>query len=211
MKNKKFFMGMVGLIGVLSLLTISSIVLGDSFLKKQSKKLIELKVENQVIDAQQTSLIQAKKDLEKYSDLEAVAKQVVPQEKDQARATREIVSLADQAGVKLTSISFPASTLGQAKPKVETPTDGSAAPAAPATPSVTQVKPVDGIKDLFQLDIIVVSDTTTPTSYARLVDFLHRLEQNRRTAQVSQIAIQPNPLDRTSLNFTLTVTVFIKP
>ncbi len=210
MTSKKVFLVMVGLIGLLSVLTIASVVIGDSFLKKQSNRLMELKIENEVIDSQQTALVQAKKDLETYSDLAAIAKQVVPQDKDQARATREIVSLAEQAGVKLSSITFPASTLGQAQPKAVTPEGETAAPK-PATPSVSQVKPAEGISGLYQLDITVVSDTSTPVSYSKLIDFLQKLEQNRRTAQISQLAIQPDALNRTNLNFTLTVTVYIKP
>lgn len=212
MNSRKIFFVMAGIIGLLSLLAIAAVVLGDSILRKQSNKLMNLKVESKVIEAQQTALVQAKKDLEIYSDLEAVAKQVVPQDKDQARATREIVSLAEQSGIKLSSITFPASTLGQAQPKAVAPTDGSTpVPAKPAAPSVTQVKPTEGIPSLYQLDITVVSDTTRPISYAQLIDFLHRLEQNRRTAQVSQLTIQPDPLNRSSLNFTLVITVYIKP
>lgn len=212
MNSKKVFFVMSALIVLLSILTVASVVIGDSFLRKQSKKLIELKAENKVIEAQQKALVQAKKDIEIYSELETVAKQVVPQDKDQARATREIVNLAEQSGIKLASITFPASTLGQAQPKPSISTeDGASAPAAPIAPSVTQVKPAEGIKGLYQLDITVVSDTNSPVTYARLVDFLQRLEQNRRTAQVSQLAIQPDPLNRSSLNFSLTITVYIKP
>lgn len=210
MKSKKVFFVMIGILALISVLVVVAVVLGDKFLQKQSSKLVELKLDNQVVEAQEASLIQAKKDLQKYSELEAIAKQIVPQEKDQARATREIISLADQAGVKIASIGFPASTLGQPGAKPAAPASGTTAPA-PTTAPVTQVKPVEGIKDLYQLDIVVTSDTTSPASYARLINFLTRLEQNRRTAQVSQISIQPDPQNRSALNFSLTITLYIKP
>ncbi len=211
MSSKKVFYGMIGVLSLLGLLIIASVYMGDKLLRKQSDKLVDLKLNNQVIEAQQTSLIQANKDLQKYAELKSVAKQIVPQDKDQARAVREIVSLAEQAGIKISSITFPASTLGQTPTKAVVPADGAAAAPKPAVPAVTQVKPVDGIKGLFQLDITIVSDTTKPVTYTKLVNFLSKLEQNRRTAQVSQISIQPDSQNRSALNFTLTLTVYIKP
>ena len=214
MMSKKVFLVMVGVFGLMGVLVISAVVTGDTFLHKQSNKLVSLKLDNQVIEAQEASLAQAKKDIQKYSELESIAKQIVPQDKDQARAIREIISLADQAGVKIASISLPASTLGQAAPKAKTPESGSTETSTP-TPAVvstqTQVKPVEGINNLYQLDITVTSATTSPTSYAKLIDFLRRLEQNRRTAQVSQITIQPDVQNRSALNFSLTLTLYIKP
>lgn len=209
--SKKMFFVMIGVLSLMAILLVAGVILGDLFLQKQAAKLTSLKLDDQVIEAQQTALVQAKKDLQTYSELESIANQVVPQDKDQAKAVREIVSLANQSGISIGSISFPASTLGQAAPKAATPTDGSTPAPAVTTPSVTQVKPVDGIKNLFQLDITIVSDTTKPVTYAKLIDFLSRLEQNRRTSQVSQISIQPDSQNRAGLNFTLTITVYIKP
>lgn len=210
MSSKKVFFIMLGSLGLLAVLILACVVLGNNLLHKQSDKLLSLKLDNQVIEAQQTALVQANKDLQKYAELKSIAKQVVPQDKDQARATREIVSIAEQSGIQISSITFPASTLGQAAPKPTTSDDSSGTPK-PVTSPVTQVKPVDGIKGLYQLDITIVSDTTKPATYAKLVNFLSRLEQNRRTAQVSQISIQPDSLNRSGLNFTLTITVYIKP
>lgn len=217
MNSKRVFYVMLGVVVLMFILVISTIVLGDRFLSKQSAKLVSLKLDNEVIEAQSSALAQAKKDIEKYSELEDIANQIVPQDKDQARATREIISIADQAGVKIAGINFPDSTLGQAKPQATKPSDGGAtektpAPAAAApTTTETQVKKVEGVQNLYQLDITVTSDTTSPASYARLIDFLKRLEQNRRTAQVSQISILPVASNRSALNFTLNLTVYIKP
>lgn len=211
--SKRVFFAMLGVLGLMSVLVITTVVLGDKFLSKQSHKLVGLKLENQVIEAQEASLAQAKKDIEKYRELESIAKQIVPQDKDQARATREIVNLAKLSGVKIATIGFPASTLGQAAPKAAAPASGTTTTPspAPATTSETQVKKVDGIQNLFQLDITVTSDITSPSSYGRLIDFLSRLEQNRRTAQVTQISIQPDAANRSALNFSLTLTLYIKP
>lgn len=211
MNSKKVFFVMSGLLSILGILLITTVVVGDKLLRKQSDRLASLKLEDQVIESQQASLVQANKDLEKYAELKLIAKQIVPQDKDQARAAREIINLAEQSGIKIASLNFPASTLGQALPKAAVPTEGSADVPKPTAPPVTQVKPVDGIKGLYYLDISITSDTSRPVTYEKLVEFLDRLEQNRRTAQVTQISIQPDPRNRAGLNFTLTVTVFIKP
>ncbi len=206
MNSKRAFYIMIGVIVLMIGIVAGSVVVGDMLLHKQADKLVSLKADADVIDTQQNSLLQAKKDLEKYTTLGSTAKQIVPQDKDQARAVREIISIADQSDIKISSVTFPSSTLGQ---KSATATTGST--PATATTALTQAKPVKGIEGLYQLDIAIVSDTTTPTTYARLISFLDKLEQNRRTAQVSQIAIQPDSQNRNNLNFTLTVTVYIKP
>ncbi len=215
MTSKKIYFAMLGVLGVMSILVISSVFLGNGLLEKQSKKLVGLKLDSQVIESQEIALAQAKKDIVKYSELETVAKQVVPQDKDQAKATREIVNLAQLSGVKISSIGFPTSSLGQpaAKTTAKKSEDDTSKTPAPTTPATTetQVKPVTGINGLFQMDINVTSDSTSPVSYGKLIDFLSRLEKNRRTSQVTQISIQPDAANRSVLNFSLTITLYIKP
>lgn len=214
MISKKIFFIMLAVLGIMCILVIATVLLGNSLLEKQSKKLVNLKLDSQVIESQELALAQAKKDIIKYSELESIAKQIVPQDKDQAKATREIINLAELSGVKIASIGFPSSSLGQPAPKpvVQEGGDASAtpAPAAPTT-TETQVKPVTGINGLYQLELNVISDSTSPVSYERLIEFLARLEQNRRTAQVSEISIQPDAANRSVLNFSLTITLYIKP
>ena len=211
MNSKKVFFVMIGLLSLLGIMLITTVVAGDKLLRKQSDKLASLKLEDQVIEMQQASLVQANKDLQKYAELKSIAKQIVPQDKDQARAAREIISLAEQSSIRISSLTFPSSTLGQPVPKAPAAAEGAAEPPKNTAPPVTQVKPVDGIKGLYYLDIAIASDSNRPVTYNKLVEFLERLENNRRTAQVSQISIQPDPRNRTGLNFTLTVTVYIKP
>ncbi len=202
---------MLGILGITSILVVLAIILGITLINRQSNKLVSLKIDSQVVESQETALAQAKKDILKYSELETIAKQIVPQDKDQAKAAREILSLANQSGVKISSIGFPASSLGQAPPKATTKdTPNITGPTEPTT-TETQVKSVLGINGLFQLDITVISDASAPVRYDKLIDFLSKLEQNRRTAQVSQITIQPDAENRSLLNFSLTITLYIKP
>lgn len=214
MNSKKVFFAMIGLLVLLSGLGIAGMYFGNSMLQKESGKLVQLKLENQLLDEQQTALTRANQDIETYAELESIAKAIVPQDKDQARAVREIVKIAQETGVVLQTISFPTSTLGQEKPKAAPATpaeDAAPAPAAPAAPAITQVKPVEGIPGVFSLEVSLQSNAANPSSYNNFLEFLARLEQNRRTAQVGTINIQPDKADRNLLTFNLTVSLYIKP
>jgi hypothetical protein len=118
------------------------------------------------------------------------------------------VKIAGDSGIKLGAISFPASTLGQAVPKAN-PSD-KAAPKT-STPPVTQVKPVDNIPGVYVMEINIQQDANSPVSYDRLIDFLSRLEQNRRTAQVTSVTVQPNTQNRSLLTFSLVLNIYLKP
>jgi hypothetical protein len=211
MNAKRVFWLMSGLVILLGGLTIGGVVLGNIVLQKQANKLFELKLQNKVLDEQQVALLRANKDVQKYAELEQIAKTIVPQDKDQAKAVRQIVNIAAASGISLKSISFPTSTLGQAV--VVTPTQtGATTPKAVANSSnLTQVKPVEGMVGVYSMEITVTSDDTKPVSYRSFLDFLTRLEQNRRTAQVGTISIQPNTKAPDSLSFNITVNVYIKP
>ena len=206
MSNKKFYWLMVGVNCIVVVAIIASVVVGDRLLKKQSDTILAQKLENSVLEKEQVSVLTAKQDLEKYAELQQIAKQIVPQEKDQALTTRQIVTLADKSSVHIGSIGFPSSTLGNAATKKSA---DSTAPS-PTVSGISQAKPVAGINNLLALDISVVSDTTKPSGYSNVINFLQSLENNRRTAQVSQINIQPDSKNTSLLNFSLTLTVYIK-
>jgi hypothetical protein len=218
MNSKRAFFVMIGIISLLAVLLIAGTVFGNRMLKKEADKLLSLKLDNRLLEEQQTALKQANKDIETYDDLEKIAKTIVPQEKDQARTAREIVKIAGDAGITIGSITFPASNLGQAVPKpVVQPDDvtkksgATDIPATPAAPSVSQVKAVDGISGLYQMEITVASDENHPVPYSNVIGFLQRLEQNRRTAQVSAINIQPDAKRKDLVTFNVVVIVYIKP
>ncbi len=190
---------MIGVCCFLGVTLVASTLIVNSLLHKQSDKLVAVKLDNRLLDEQQTALQVAAKTVQKYSELNKIAQSVVPQDKDQAKAVRELVKIADESGIKLGAISFPASTLGQKQAKGKT------------SSSETQVKPVDGIPGVFVLEINVQQDTNNPTTYPNLINFLAKLENNRRTAQVTNVTVQPTPKDRTKLTFNLVLNTYIKP
>ncbi len=211
MNSKKMFFVIMGILVILGGLLIASVVVGNQMLQKKSKQLVDLKVENRTLEEQQLSLIRAKKDINEYSDLERTAKVIVPQEKDQARTVREIINIANSAGVNVASVSFPTSTLGQPQAKPPTSGEGGTPAPAPTVPPITQVKPVENIKGVYKLEMVIQSDTSNPVPYTKLIDFLTRLEQNRRTAQVTSINVQPSAKGRNLVTFSVTINVYIKP
>lgn len=203
MNSKRLFYGLVGVLLVVVALFGGSVYLGWKHLDKQTSKLSDLKVEASVLQDTQRSLAKAKKDIVTYADIEQVTKTVIPQEKDQARTVREIVKIANDNNIAIASIGFPASTLGS-KP-------ATGAGPSTATPGVnTQTQKVEGINNVEKLEIIVMSESAKPALYTDFIAFLSDLEKNRRTAQVTNISIQPVSDNRNRLSFSLNLNVYIK-
>lgn len=202
MTAKKLFYGLIAGIALLILATALTVFYGNQMLIKQNKKLADTKVQLANLDQVQTSLVTAKRDIEQYSVIEQIAKTVVPQEKDQARTVREIIKIADESGISITSISFASSTLGN--------TSKSKSPTTDAGSATTQTEKVEGITGVEKLPITVTSDSNRPVSYKSFLLFLERLEQNRRTSQVADINIQPNTDNRNFINFSLKLNAYIK-
>jgi len=212
MNSKRVFYVMAGGLVLLVAAIVGCTYLASSMLASRAKVLSDLKVQDAVLTAEQASLTKAKKDIVKYSPLETIAKSVVPQDKDQAETVREIVKLASDSGLQLSSITFPASTLGAKAAGVA----GAATGTTPVVPkagnaNLTQLTPVKGSPGLYVMPITITQDTSAPVPYTKFIGFLAKLEQNRRTAQVTSIVLQPLPTDRSQLSFTLTLQKYIKP
>lgn len=178
-------------------------------LVREGDSLAELKLEEEVLNRQSDALAQAKKDIAEYEDLEIIAKTVVPQEKDQARTVLEIVKLAQESGITITSIEFPDSLLGEAIKKSAANSD--AKPVNTVDANTTQLTPLKDLKGVYAMEIRVQSDNERPISYQQLLTFLQKLENNRRTAQVIDISITPSDENRNLLNFSVTLNSYVKP
>lgn len=208
MNSKKLFYLLCVVILLINVGGVAALVYGNKLLVKQNSKLTDLKIEASSLEEVQRSLVNAKKDIQSYSEIESVAKTVVPQEKDQARTVREIVKLASESKINISSISFPSSSLGN---KAGTaPATGTAAAPAASTSTNTQTQKVDGISNVERLEVTVSSDTSKPVLFTNFVGFLAKIEQNRRTSQITNINIQPVSDNRNFLTFTLTLNVYIK-
>lgn len=194
--SRKLYYGLIGLLVLLGVGFFVGVKEADAVLEHKSQALVSLKAQNLATTDQQAQLDEDKADIKKYTSLNTIAESVVPQDKDQAQAVQEIVNLAAESGIpSLTSISFPASTLG----------------GTSTSKGLTQVTAVKGIPGVYDLQITVNQATTDPVSYSDFVTFLSRLEQNRRTAEVSSIDVAPEDSNPSQISFTIVVDEFIRP
>lgn len=216
MSNQRLRIMLLGLLGFTSLILVVLSLFAGTLLSGKSKKLVDLKLQSKVVDAQLSSLAQSKKEVQQYAYFNDIAKTVLPTDKDQAQAVLDIFQLAASSGISIASISFPASTLGV---KSSGSSAGNAA-TAPAQSVISQAKPVEGIQGLYGIELTINPDTgpSIPAgqrvTYGKLLDFLSRIEHNRRTAQITQVNIQPVGAENGGsqfINFTLTINIFIKP
>jgi len=206
MSNLKFDARTINYIlsGVMILLIIGSIFGSNqviNILSNQANNLVGLKAKSQALQTEQTNLNIAKKEVSKYSSLQKIAESIVPQNKDQAEAVREIVNIASESGITLTSITFPSSTLGDA-------TTG----ASSGKLSLSQLTPVPKIPGVYSLPINVQdSSVSGAVSYPSFYNFLTMLEQNRLTSQVTSLDITPDSTNNGLITFNLTINEYIKP
>lgn len=217
MNSKRLAITLFGLIGLTILGMIGGAYGINSMLSSRSTKLVSLKAQSQALDQEQLSLVKAKKDIKTYSSLEQITQTVVPQDKDQAEAVREIVNIASANNVSLGSITFPTSTLGSSTSSI-----GSASPSSSAPPVInsnansksnqlSQLQIVKNIPGVYQLAITVQSDANNPVPYNQFINFLSGLEHNRRTSQVSSITLTPDSKNPNDLSFSLILEDYIKP
>lgn len=212
---KRTFYIMIGVLVLLFALLITVTVLGNSLLSKQAASLHAVKLDVRLIEEQQSAVVRANRDIQKYTDLKSIADTIVPKDKDQARSVRQIVGLAGISAIPISSITFPASTLGAAAAPVaatQGTTDTTSTPTTTTTaPSITQAVPVQGMNGVYQTLITIQSSPSSPVPYSSLISFLEALENNRRTAHVNNITITPNAKNPQLLTFQLGVNVFTKP
>jgi len=197
-KAKKVYYFLVGC-SCLMVLSLFGVGYGaNHLLGQQAHKLSKLRADSDAATQQQTQLVADKKDIAKYSELNTIAESVVPQDKDQAEAVRQIVNIASASGISnLSSITFPASTLG--------------ATVGAGKPGLTQLLPVKGINGVYNLQITITQGADTTVPYHDFLAFLSGLEHNRRTAQVTSITVAPDTKQAGNVSFNLVVDEFIKP
>ncbi len=198
MNSKRVYYGIVGLIVLLCLSLIIGAKIAVGKLSVKSNKLVSLQLQQQSLEAEESQLAEAKAEIKKYQPLADIAKSIVPQDKNQAETVREIVNIAEQSGISLSSITFAKSDLGAPGQK---PTN--------AELNLSQLTPVKGLSGVYQLPITI--NETQSVNYSQFLNFLNQLEHNRRTAQVTDVALQPDLQNPSQLSFTLSINEYIKP
>jgi hypothetical protein len=217
MTSKRMYYVLLSVVGLLLVGVLAGTYEVNSLLVSKSKHLVNLKLQSQIVASQQTGLTVAKKQVAQYTGLEQIAKTIVPQDKDQAEAVREIANLASQSGItQLSSVTFPQSTLGTLLGNTSTSTTGTTTTTTAPSSSgkknaLTQLIPVPGVTGVYQLQITIQQTAEHEVSYNQFLTFVEKLEQNRRTAQVSSILLQPDTKNPNQVAFTLVINEFIKP
>lgn len=201
MNSKRLYIILVAVIGLLGIGIIGGAYLADKMFREQSNELVTQKAISESLAGQQQQLVRDKRDIKKYTELNDIAKAIVPQDKDQTQTIRELTKLAKESGIpRLSSITFPPSTLG-----------GLTAAKPTAGSKLTQLIPVKGISGVYDLRITVQQQPRDAVSFDTFITFLKNLEQNRRTAQVSNITVTPVKDDPDFISFTLIIDEYIKP
>ena len=212
------------LLGLSVLLFIALMFVGLSVLSAKSREVVDLKLKDRTAEAQLSALKVAKAEIQTYAYFKDIAKKVIPSDKDQDQAVVEIFTLANESGLDISEITFPPSELGgtsgaaTASPNSAPSTSSQSTPAPSGGTSksaISQAKPVEGISGLYSLKINIDPDAIGPTlPYSRFITFLQKLENNRRTAQITKVDIDPGEPEYSGpelINFTLELNIFIKP
>lgn len=171
MTPKRMFFVMLGAVVLLLSLASGGYYYTRQQLKEKSVSLSKLKAD---IDAIDDSVADAKKVLQQYDDLsfiDNIANDVLPPEKIQSDLVEQIYILANEAGVTVRTVTF---TSPGGKPTSD--------------PTLTQTVPLEGISGVYALTATLGYESNT---YNNLVNFLKKLEGNRRKLQISSIVINP--------------------
>lgn len=189
------------------------------WLTKKSDHLVELKLDTVGLEQQQKVNLQAAKDLKNYESTRVLLEKIVPKSKDQAKTIGELLKIAEEIGVTIRTITFPASELGNSG---ATQTVVGTTPSAAATNSnaITQAKPVPNIPGLLGIEVSLSQidrkggSSGTGVTYKQLLGFLEAVEKNRRTLQIKTLQILPlkNATGVVSgYSLSLTMNIFVKP
>lgn len=183
MSSKRLFFVFIILVSGFLLLGGVIVSKSSSILGSEGEKLMSLKVEDKVLDMRLADLMKAKKNIDKYSELADITKQIVPEDKNQASVIAEIPLMAKMNGITISSIDFPQSSLGSKQKKsAKTKTDT----------SKSQLVELPELKGVYVMSIDIGIAGDKPVTYDQILSFLKTLESNRKTAQVTNISISPN-------------------
>lgn len=203
MTAKKVYFMMIGLLALSIIGAAAMLYFGNSLMHKNANKLVSAKLNNVSADTEEQAYLQDRKDLEKYSSLNATIQKILPKTKDQAQAVKELYQIGAETGIVIDKIQFPASTLGQS---ITATTAGAAASA------VTQALPVTGMPGVLGIDIDIglLPASGKSISYDSMIKFLQKVEANRRSMQIKNISVQADTQNG-GITFNATLTIFVKP
>lgn len=200
MNSKKMYFILLGLIIGITAAGSFGAYTGNALLQKKSDELAGLKLEQYSNQIDQNIALRANEKVEEYKDVIELVQTVIPQDKDQAQTIAEILQIANEAGVSLNGFTFTGSSLDAAQPKKLK--EGTPKP-------ISQLTPVTGLGGIYAMEVNTSSSSSV--EFSNFIMFLQKLENNRRTAQVSSLSITPSAEIPDHVSFNLTLTLYIKP
>jgi hypothetical protein len=217
MNAKKLFFIFSASVVLLGLLMIFSVYVSKNMLAKKSQDLIAAKLDKDFTEEKERVYVKAQKDLDTYKDLESTLAKIIPKDKDQARAVRELYKISEESNVAISSIEFPASTLGVKKPAAKANNNASAASntAKPSTNAgITQAEDIAGLPGVKGIEVTIEVGSTLEsyefTGYSNMIRFLEGVEKNRRNMQIKQVSVTPDE-ETGQVKFKVVLTIFVKP
>ena len=122
---------------------------------------------------------------------------ILPKSKDQAQAVSELYKIGDETGIKIASVQFPSSALGQKNTSSGT---------------ITQSKTVDGMPGVVGVEVSIQLKPASGASisYDNMISFLQKVELNRRSMQVKQITVYADVVNG-GVTFDMIIMMFVKP
>jgi Tfp pilus assembly protein PilO len=187
MKSKRMFFVIVAVL-LLSIFGGGVIYyFADQYLSKKAQDISQLKAELDVIQLKIDGAIQAEKDLEELNFIKEIANQVLPPEKIQSNIVGDLVKFGEDTGVTVRGISFtPTSSTGEQL-------------------NLSQTKPLDGVPGVNALPMTL----SVNGRYEEILNFLRKLETNRRKMQVDNLMLTPQP-DGGDITATLIINVYVR-
>jgi len=191
----------------------------NTWLTSKSDNIVTLKLDTTLLEEKQKASQRALIDLDKYEATRVLLEKIVPKSKDQAKTIGELQKIAEETDVTISTITFPASELGNSSSNATvvgtTPTA-----AATDTNAVSQAKPVSNIPGLLGIEVSLSQidkkggASGSGMSYNQLISFLEAVEKNRRTMQIKTLQVLPIKSSTGSISgysLTVTMNIFVKP
>ncbi len=165
-------------------------IFAAKFAKQKSQDIAIIKADIETNDQSLNSYRELERSLSKSTELTAIAKEVLPQDKNQSLALQEINKFAEESGVSIKQVTF--NTPSSAKKT--------------AGPTLTSPSNLKGVA------VLSVSVKVDKMQYEQLLALLKKFEDNRRRMQVTSISLAPSTtklgqLDRADLS----VDIYLKP
>mgnify|MGYP002623609749 CR=1 FL=1 len=191
MNNPKrvFYILLSSLIGTI-LLGSAGYYLLDRQLASKANSLSQTKADLQVLEQQVDIFEDAKEKIEEFTFIEELASEVLPEGKLQGEAIAELKDFIIKSSMRLESISF-----------------GSSGDEVNVDTSQTQL--LENVKGVRVLPTTVV--LKSGATYANLLEFLQRIESNRRLMQVTSLDLVPLSENRNKFStITVQLNIFLK-